>query len=111
LSPFPTRRSSDLAIAAAAPAAAASTIAAEAAAATAHRLGPRFVHDQRAPFHFEFVQLGDGPLRFLVCGHFDEAEAARAAGGHVAHDACAFHRAGTAEQLSQLGFTGLVRKV
>src|SRR5688572_7143337 len=86
----------------------------EAAATTAaptHRLGPRLVDHQGAPFHLEFVQLGDSLLSFLVAGHFNEPESTCPARGHVAHDARAFHGPRPAEELGKLSFAGLIRKV
>src|SRR5688572_4199794 len=86
----------------------------EAAATTAaptHRLGPRLVDHQGAPFHLEFVQLGDSLLSFLVAGHFNEPESTCPARGHVAHDARAFHGPRPAEELGKLCFAGLIRKV
>src|SRR5687768_12907172 len=97
--------------AATATAAIAALEAAATATATTHRLGPRLVDHQGAPFHLEFVQLGDSLLSFLVAGHFNEPESTCPARGHVAHDARAFHGPRPAEELGKLRFTGLIRKV
>jgi hypothetical protein len=78
-------------------AAAAATAAAE-AAGTARFFRTRFVHRQRAAAQLRFVQLGDRLLRAVIGRHLDEPEAARAAGGHVAHDGDRFHRSNALEQ-------------
>src|SRR5262245_5436992 len=94
--------------AAAASAAAAVATFKAATAATTHGLGSRLIDHQRASFHLELVQLRDSALCFLVARHFDEPESPRPARRHVAHDACAFHGARTAEELGELGFAGLI---
>ena len=82
-----------------------------AATARALRLRTRFVHGEVAAAVVVVVQRGDRLLRVLVGRHLDEREAARAAGGHVAHHVDAFHRAGAGKQLLEVLFDGLVRQV
>src|SRR5262249_37927537 len=85
----------------AASAAAAAVAAESAAAAGEFRFGSGFVHRQAAAAHLILIELGSGLLRFLVSGHLDEREPARAPRRGVAHDAHRFHRAGLAEELLQ----------
>src|SRR5215510_11398460 len=47
------------------------------------------------------VEAADGLLGFLRCRHFDEAEAARATGVPVSHDACGLDAADRRECLAQ----------
>src|SRR4029077_80394 len=75
------------------------------------RLRTRLVHGQTAAAQLEIVQLVDRLLRFFVRAHLHEREAARPAGGHVAHDLHGFDRARAGEQVLKVGFTGFVRKV
>src|SRR5206468_6765114 len=91
----------------------AAAVAAAAAAESARtlRFRTRLVHGQTAAAQLELVQLVDRLLRFFVCAHFNEREAARPAGGHVAHDLHRFDRARAGEQVLKIGFPGFVRKV
>jgi hypothetical protein len=83
-----------------APVAAAAAVSIE-AAATSHTggLGTSLVHDQLSAVQLILVELRDGSLSFIVAGHFDEAESAGTARGHVTHDTGALDGPGPAEQL------------
>src|SRR5205823_12326931 len=72
---------------------------------------PRFVDRQTAAAELVFVQLVDGLFRIRVRPHFDEPEAARAAGRLIAHHGHLFDRSRASEQLLQFGFSRFVRKV
>jgi hypothetical protein len=110
-----------LAASAATAAAAASTASAPATTAVAEssatkpaptrRLGTRLVHGKRATPELRLVQLINGLLRIVIVRHFNEREATRAPGSHVTHDTDRVDGSNSTEQLFQLSFSGLVRKI
>ena len=73
--------------------------------------GSCLVDRQRAAAEIVLVELRNRLLRFLVGSHLDKREAARASGGHIAHDAHGLHIAGLTEQLLQLGFADCVGEI
>src|SRR5262245_28276314 len=89
-------------------AATAATVAAAEAAATAAAAGPalltgpRLVDGEGAVVVLSAVQGVDGTLRLLIALHFNEAEAARAAGFAVGDDLCARHLTVLAEHFQQV---------
>jgi hypothetical protein len=95
-----------IAIPSAAPAAAAptsiTTISSTASAAL--DLGARFVHVQGASANLSAVQSGDGFFSVFSTGHFHKAEAARAPGIPVGHDADAVHLSVYLEEFAQFVF-------
>src|SRR5688572_29330331 len=105
--PLPARFPPPAAAPAAATAAAKSATAA--ARAGRHRLG--LVDRQVPAAEAVVVQLFDRLLRFLVGGHFDEPEAPRPAGGHVAHDLHALDGAAAGKQLLEILLSRAVREV
>src|ERR1700678_2173378 len=54
-------------------------------------LRTRLVHVERASTHLRAVQCGDGFFSVFIAGHLDKAEAARASGVAVGHDADPVH--------------------
>jgi hypothetical protein len=66
--------------------------------------GARFVHVERAPAHLLAIQRCNGFFSILVAGHFHEAEAARAPGIAVGHDADPVHLPEGLKHLPQLVF-------
>jgi hypothetical protein len=85
--------------------ASAATIAPISTAATAALdFGTRFVHVQGASANLSAVQRRNGFLSIFPTGHFDEAEAARAPGIPVGHDADAVHLSVYLEKLPQFVF-------
>src|SRR5450759_1689005 len=79
--------------------------------AGALRLRPGLVDRQGATAQGILIELRGRLLRFFVCRHLDEREAARTAGCHVAHDTDRFNRSRLAEQFLQLRLSNLVRQV
>src|SRR5829696_8644562 len=79
------------------------------AGARRHRLG--LVHGQVASAEAVVVQLLDRALGFFIGRHLDEAEAARTASCHVAHDFHALDRATLSKQLLEILLSRCVREV
>src|SRR5436190_5989748 len=75
------------------------------------RLRPRFVVGQTAAPKLIFIQLCDRLLRLVLGAHLNERKPTRAPRGHVAHHFHRFHRAGAAEQLLELRFSGFIREI
>src|SRR6185295_5527329 len=92
-------------------AAAIAVSAAAAESARSFRLRTRLVDRQAAAAQLIVVQLGNGLLRLFVRAHLHEREPARPARGHVAHHLHRFDGAGAGEQVLQVVFAGLVRKI
>jgi hypothetical protein len=95
-----------------APSAARSTAFVPAAArASVRRLRTRFIDRHTTASELGLVQIRDRLLRLFISSHFDEGEPARPTGCHVAHDAHGIHGANAAEQLFELGFRDVIRKI
>jgi hypothetical protein len=93
---------------------AAATFMVTTAAATRTRIGrlrTRFAHGQPTTHELGLVQFRDRPLRFVVSGHLDEGKPTRTAGGHVAHHTRRFDGPDSAEQLLELRFRNVIRKI
>src|SRR5207247_4676917 len=58
-----------------------------------------------------FNQLCDRLLGLVLGAHLNERKPTRAPRGHVAHHSHRFHRAGAAEQLLELRFSGFIREI
>src|SRR4051812_16567564 len=99
------------ATAAAAVAAAAEAPPTAVAARAGRRLRARLVHGEVAAAELMVVQLLDRVLRVLVGRHFDEREAAGAAGRLIAHHVDAVDRADRAKQRAEILVVGVVGKV
>src|SRR5258708_32787213 len=100
--------SSPAAVSATAPTATATPAA---ATESAFRFRSSLVHHERATVHLMLMEFADGLRRILVVHHFDEREAAGAAGRHVPHHPDVVHLAGAAEQLRELVFRGRIGEV
>jgi hypothetical protein len=85
------------------------TTAAETAAALC--LGPSFVYGKRTPARIAAVQSGDGGVGFVVVGHFDKTEAARAAGIAIGYYRRAINGAVRLKPLAQISFRGAKGKI
>jgi hypothetical protein len=88
-------------------AAAAATISAAASAASALDLWTRFIHIQGASANLRAVQRRDGLLSVFRTRHLHEAEATRAPGIPVGHDADPVHLPMDLEQLAQFVFRSI----
>jgi hypothetical protein len=75
------------------------------------RLRTRFVDGQITTTKVVIVELANRVLGFLVRGHLDEREPARAAGIHVAHQIHAFDGADAREQAVKILIACVVREV
>jgi hypothetical protein len=74
---------------------------------SAFALGPRFIHFQVASAKFLAVEASDSLGRFLVIGHLDEREAARAACFPIHGHVHARDLSKRFEQCAQIAFRGL----
>src|SRR5215475_9554105 len=89
-----------------------SAVTARAAASGATlRLRTRLIDDQVAIAEEPAIEHLDRLHRFLFCGHFDEAEAARAPGELVGDDPHGLHGSRLREELPQVLLRGLEGKV
>jgi len=90
---------------------AATTAAAAAAISTtstaAFDLRTRFIHVQGAPANLRAIKCRDGLLTIFCARHLHEAEAARAPGVPVGHDADPVHLPVYLEQLAQFVFRSI----
>jgi hypothetical protein len=77
------------------------------ATTAAFALRTRFVHVDPAPRHFLAVQRRHCVCGFVIVGHFDERESARASGFSIHGDVNARYLSESTEEFSQLGFGGL----
>jgi hypothetical protein len=75
------------------------------------RLRTRFIDRHAAPGEFGFVQVRDGLLGLFIGPHLHERKPARPSRRHVAHHAHGVHGANPAEQLFQLAFRDVIRKI
>jgi hypothetical protein len=84
-----------------------------AAESTAAALGlrTRLVNGESSPAELIVIERGDGILRIFVRGHLDEREAARLAGGLVAHHIDGVDRPGASEERPEVLFGRLKRQV
>jgi hypothetical protein len=74
------------------------------ATSTAFYLRTRFIYIERASANLAAVESGYRFFAFLSICHFDEAEAARASGVTVGHDADAIYLSMSGEELPQFVF-------
>src|SRR5204862_3390852 len=74
-------------------------------------LRPRFVDGKASSPKLIFIQLCDRLLRLVLGAHLNERKSARTPRGHVAHHFHRFHRAGAAEQVLELRFSGFIREI
>jgi hypothetical protein len=87
--------------------AAISTTTASATARSALDLGTGFVHIEGASADLGTIECRDGLVTFFSVTHLHEAEAARAAGVPVGHNADAVHLSMGLEKFAQLVFPGI----
>src|SRR5262245_12445744 len=69
------------------------------------------VHGQPAPTELTVVQFGNGLLRVVIAGHFDEGKAACTARIAIAHHGDRFDSSRLSEELLQVLLVGFVRDV
>jgi hypothetical protein len=91
--------------------AAATTFMSTSARACIRRLRTGFIHRHATTHELGLVQLRDGLLRLFISAHLDERETTGTASGHVAHHAHGIHGANPAEELFQLAFRDVIRKI